>query len=205
MKDITMLNYMTRDEILDKYPINNTTYNNKVKLLINNPSDKNLTFIKHKKRFIDKSIVHKYFFPLRVPNYSQPKKIEKWLGLTNWDYFCCITPSSNTVKENIQLITEINKVLKNTFKLENSLLFYSLEIYDFTEYFHIHFLMTFDKEIPIESIVKTIRKIPIVKEDVINRNRYHTPIDIQKYDHERFGLTGVEYTSKFNLKWGVLR
>ena len=104
MKDITMLNYMTRDEILDKYPINNTTYNNKVKLLINNPSDKNLTFIKHKKRFIDKSIVHKYFFPLRVPNYSQPKKIEKWLGLTNWDYFCCITPTSNTVKENIQLI-----------------------------------------------------------------------------------------------------
>ena len=49
MKDITMLNYMTRDEILDKYPINNTTYNNKVKLLINHPSDKNLTFIKHKK------------------------------------------------------------------------------------------------------------------------------------------------------------
>jgi hypothetical protein len=205
MKDITMLNYMTRDEILDKYPINNTTYNNKVKLLINNPTDKNLTFIKHKKRFIDKTIVHKYFFPLRVPNFSQTEKKMKWLGLTKWDYFCCITPTSNNVKENIQLITEINKVLKNTFKLENSLLFYSMELYDFTEYFHIHFLMTFDKEIPIESIIKTLRKIPKVKDDVISRNRYPKPIDIQKYDHERFGLTGVVYNSKLNLKWGVLR
>ena len=65
--------------------------------------------------------------------------------------------------------------------------------------------MTFDKEIPIESIIKTIRKIPKVKEDVINRNRYNTPIDIQKYDWDRHGLSGVEYTSKFNLKWGVLR
>jgi hypothetical protein len=205
MKDITMLNYMTRDEILNKYPINNTTYNNKVKLLVNHPTDKNLTFIKHKKRFIDKTIVHKYFFPLRVPNYSQTEKKMKWLDFTKWDYFCCITPTSNNVKENIQLITEINKVLKNTFKLENSLLFYSLELYDFTEYFHIHFLMKFEEEIPIESIIKTIRKIPKVKEDVINRNRYPKPIDIQKYDWDRYGSSGVEYTSKLNLKWGVLR
>ncbi len=200
-----MLNYMTRDEILNKYPINNTTYNNKVKLLVNHPTDKNLTFIKHKKRFIDKTIVHKYFFPLRVPNYSQTEKKMKWLDFTKWDYFCCITPTSNNVKENIQLITEINKVLKNTFKLENSLLFYSLELYDFTEYFHIHFLMKFEEEIPIESIIKTIRKIPKVKEDVINRNRYPKPIDIQKYDWDRYGSSGVEYTSKLNLKWGVLR
>jgi len=200
-----MLNYMTRNEILNKYPINNTTYNNKVKLLVNHPSDSQLTFFKNKKRYIDKTIVHKYFFPLRVPNFSQTEKKMKWLGFTKWDYFCCITPTSNNVKENIQLITEINKVLKNTFKLENSLLFYSLELYDFTEYFHIHFLMKFEEEIPIESIVKTIRKIPIVKEDVINGNRHTKPIDIQKYDHERFGLTGVVYNSKLNLKWGVLR
>jgi hypothetical protein len=65
--------------------------------------------------------------------------------------------------------------------------------------------MKFEEEIPIESIIKTIRKIPKVKEDVINRNRYNTPIDIQKYDHERFGLTGVVYNSKLNLKWGVLK
>jgi len=205
MKDITMLNYMTRNEILNKYPINNTTYNNKVKLLVNHPTDSQLTFFKNKKRYIDKTIVHKYFFPLRVPNFSQTEKKMKWLDFTKWDYFCCITPTSNNVKENIQLITEINKVLKNTFKLENSLLFYSLELYDFTEYFHIHFLMKFEEEIPIESIIKTIRKIPKVKEDVINRNRYNTPIDIQKYDHERFGLTGVVYNSKLNLKWGVLK
>ena len=205
MEDNTMFNYMTREGILSEFPINNTTYNKKVKLLINHPTDKYSTFIKHKKRFIEKSIVHKYFFPLRVPNYTQPKKIEKWLGLTKWDYFCCITPTSNNIKENIQLITEINKVLKNTFKIENSLLFYSMELFDFTEYFHIHFLMKFDKEIPIESIIKTVRKIPIVKEDVINRNRYPKPIEIQKYDWDRFGLSGVEYTSKLNLKWGVLR
>jgi hypothetical protein len=45
----------------------------------------------------------------------------------------------------------------------------------------------------------------MVAEDVIKRNRYSNPIDIQKYDRDKFGLKGLNYISKLNLMTGILK
>ena len=189
MKDNTMLNYLNREEIISKYPISNTTYDKMVKLIDNDPDDKQLTF---------KSVRIRYI-------YNQPVKLEKWLNLIDWDYFCCITPPSNTFDDNVQLIKEINKVIKKTLNVENSIMFYSLELFDDSEFSHIHFLMKFSQNIPVEIIKKTIRNNPLVKENVINHNRRKNPIDIQTYKKNEFKDTGINYTMKTKIKWGVLK
>jgi hypothetical protein len=176
-----------------------------VKLIDNNPVDKQLTFKSVRKRYIHKSITDKYFLLNRVPNYNQPDQLEKWLNLIDWDYFCCITPPSNTFDDNVRLIKEINKVVKKTLNIENSIIFYSLELFDESEFSHIHFLMKFSPNIPVEVIKKTIRKIPLVKEKVINQNRRKNPIDIQTYKRNEFNDTGINYTMKTNIKRGVLK
>ena len=205
MKDNTMLNYLNREQIISKYPISNTTYDKMVKLIDNDPDDKKLTFKSVRKRYIHKSITDKYFLLNRVPNYNQPDQLEKWLNLIDWDYFCCITPPSNTFDDNVRLIKEINKVIKKTINIENSIMFYSLELFDDSEFSHIHFLMKFSQNIPVEIIKKTIRNNPLVKENVINRNRRKNPIDIQKYKKNEFNDTGINYTKKTNIKRGVLK
>ena len=205
MKDNTMLNYLNREQIISKYPISNTTYDKMVKLIDNNPVDKQLTFKSVRKRYIHKSITDKYFLLNRVPNYNQPDQLEKWLNLIDWDYFCCITPPSNTFDDNVRLIKEINKVIKKTLNIENSIIFYSLELFDDSEFSHIHFLMKFSYNIPVEIIKKTIRNIPLVKEKVINQNRRKNPIDIQPYKRDQFNDTGINYTLKTNIKRGVLK
>lgn len=205
MKDNTMLNYLNREQIISKYPISNTTYDKMVKLIDNNPVDKQLTFKSVRKRYIHKSITDKYFLLNRVPNYNQPDQLEKWLNLIDWDYFCCITPPSNTFDDNVRLIKEINKVIKKTLNIENSIIFYSLELFDDSEFSHIHFLMKFNYNIPVEIIKKTIRNIPLVKEKVINQNRRKNPIDIQTYKRDQFNETGINYTLKTNIKRGVLK
>ena len=204
MKDNTMLNYVNREQIISKYPISNTTYDKMVKLIDNNPVDKQLTFKSVRKRYIHKSITDKYFLLNRVPNYNQPDQLEKWLNLIDWDYFCCITPPSNTFDDNVRLIKEINKVIKKTLNIENSIIFYSLELFDDSEFSHIHFLMKFSYNIPVEIIKKTIRNIPLVKEKVINQNRRKNPIDIQPYKRDQINDTGINYTLKTNIKMGVL-
>ena len=65
--------------------------------------------------------------------------------------------------------------------------------------------MKLNKDIPVEIIKKTIRNIPLVKENVINRNRRKNPIDIQKYKKNEFNDTGINYTKKTKIKWGVLK
>ena len=205
MKDNTMLNYLNREQIISKYPISNTTYDKMVKLIDNDPDDKQLTFKSVRKRYIHKSITDKYFLLNRIPNYNQPDQLEKWLNLIDWDYFCCITPPSNTFDDNVQLIKEIHKVIKKTFNIENSILFYSLELFDDSEFSHIHFLMKFSQNIPVKIIKKTIRNIPLVKENVINHNRRKNPIDIQTYKKNEFNDTGVNYTMKTKIKRGVIK
>lgn len=205
MKDNTMLNYLNREQIISKYPISNTTYDKMVKLIDNDPDDKQLTFKSVRKRYIHKSITDKYFLLNRVPNYNQPDQLEKWLNLIDWDYFCCITPPSNTFDDNVRLIKEINKVIKKTLIVENSIMFYSLELFDDSEFSHIHFLMKFSQNIPVEIIKKTIRNNPLVKENVINHNRRKNPIDIQTYKKNEFKDTGVNYTMKTKIKRGVLK
>ena len=205
MKDNTMLNYLNREQIISKYPISNTTYDKMVKLIDNDPDDKQLTFKSVRKRYIHKSITDKYFLLNRVPNYNQPDQLEKWLNLIDWDYFCCITPPSNTFDDNVRLIKEINKVIKKTLNVENSIMFYSLELFNDSEFSHIHFLMKFSQNIPVEIIKKTIRNNPLVKENVINHNRRKNPIDIQTYKKNEFKDTGINYTMKTKIKWGVLK
>lgn len=205
MKDNTMLNYLNREQIISKYPISNTTYDKMVKLIDNDPDDKQLTFKSVRKRYIHKSITDKYFLLNRVPNYNQPDQLEKWLNLIDWDYFCCITPPSNTFDDNVRLIKEINKVIKKTLIVENSIMFYSLELFDDSEFSHIHFLMKFSQNIPVEIIKKTIRNNPLVKENVINHNRRKNPIDIQTYKKNEFKDTGVNYAIKTKIKRGVLK
>lgn len=205
MKDNTMLNYVNREQIISKYPISNTTLDKIVKLIDNDPSDKLLTFKSVRKRYIHNSITDKYFLLNRVPNYNQPDQLEKWINLIDWEYFCCITPPSNTFDDNVRLIKKINKVIKKSLNLENSILFYSLEFFDDSEFSHIHFIMKLNKDIPVEIIKKTIRNIPLVKENVINRNRRKNPIDIQKYKKNEFNDTGINYTKKTKIKWGVLK
>ena len=205
MKDNTMLNYLNREQIISKYPISNTTYDKMVKLIDNDPDDKQLTFKSVRKRYIHKSITDKYFLLNRIPNYNQPDQLEKWLNLIDWDYFCCITPPSNTFDDNVRLIKEINKVIKKTLNVENSIMFYSLELFDDSEFSHIHFLMKFSQNIPVEIIKKTIRNNPLVKENVINHNRRKNPIDIQTYKKNEFKDTGVNYTMKTKIKRGVIK
>jgi hypothetical protein len=205
MKDIIMLNYLNRSEILKKYPISNTTYNKIVKKIDIHPHDNQLSLVMNKKRYIHESICDKYFFLDRLPNTNQPTQVKKWLELVSWDYFCCITPTSNHLLRNEQLIKQINKAIKKEFNIEKSVLYYSFEPYKDSEYFHIHFVLQLNVSIPIENITKVIRKNVMVAEDVIKRNRYSNPIDIQKYDRDKFGLKGLNYISKLNLMTGILK
>jgi hypothetical protein len=205
MKDIVMLNYLNRKDILNKYPICNTTYNKILKKLDNHPHDNLLSFISDNKRYIHESICDKYFFLDRLPNLNQPTQVKKWLDLVRWDYFCCITPTSNLMGRNEQLIKQINKVIKREFKIDKSVLYYSLEPYKDSEYFHIHFVLHLNVSIPVEEITKIIRKNLLVGEDVIKRNRYSNPIDIQKYEKDKFGLKGLNYVAKLNLMTGILK
>ena len=200
--------YLNRDEIINIYPISNTTYDRIVKLIDNDPADKLLTFKSVRKRYIHESITDKYFLLNRAPNYNQPDQLEKWVNLMDWKYFCCISPTSNDIDENIQFIKNINKVLKKTFGLENSILFYSIGLYKETEYFDIKLLFDFGKEIPIELITKTISQTPLIKKVVkkgLGKNRFSKPILTQKYDWDRFGSKGINYTLKMSLRSGVLK
>jgi hypothetical protein len=205
MKDITMHNYLTRDEILEIYPIKSTAYNRRVKKIDIDPIDKHLTFFYQKKRYTHKSILHKYFYSSRIPNISNTLELKKWMDLIDWGYFCCVTPTSNYIDENITLIKEINKTLKKSFKISKSILYYSIEPFTDSEFYHIHFLMTLDKDIPVEIIKKVIRKIPKVRKEVIYQNRYSSPIFIELYDKEKYNKSGIKYVMKTNILNGILK
>jgi len=205
MKDLIMHNYLTREEILEIYPIKSTAYNRRVKKIDIDPIDKHLTFFHQKKRYTHKSILHKYFFSSRVPNISNDLELRRWMDLVDWGYFCCITPTSNYIDENILLIKEINKTLRKSLNISKSIIFYSIESFHDSEFYHIHFLMKLDEDIPTDIIKKVLRKIPKVREEVINRNRHTKPIFIEFYDKENFNSSGIKYVMKTNIQIGILK
>ncbi len=205
MKDLIMHNYLTREEILEIYPIKSTAYNRRVKKIDIDPIDKHLTFFHQKKRYTHKSILNKYFYSSRVPNINNDLELRKWMDLVDWGYFCCITPTSNYIDENISLIKEIKKEIKKSLNIKKLILYYSIEPFTDSEFYHIHFLMKLEKNIPTEIVKKVIRRIPQVKEEVINRNRYTNPIFIEFYNKEKFDRSGIRYVTKTNIQIGILK
>ena len=193
--------WYNKNEILELYPMGNTTYKKRIKKLSTPPykdctrilskslENSNLKSVKY--REIHKSILNDLFGNVRVPNLKNINKIIKWVNNNTWDWFCDIIPSKTYPSE---LIGKMNFVFSELKKLNRECkvtLFYSIEKNTEDEYYHSHFLIK--NELCRLSKNEIMEILELVAEKNTSKE---TRIFLEPYNYNNFGKRGSNYTLK---------
>jgi hypothetical protein len=207
IKTIEIKEWYNKKDILEKYPISDTTYKKKIqklkdieyapytKMIDKEIQNSNLKVIKE--RIIHHSVLDDLFGDIRMPNKNQIKKLKKWVRNSKWGWFCNIVPSKGTILDNKEKINYffvlLRKELKNTSGIT---MFYSIEKNSKDEYYHTHFLLYFNEhEIKKETITSLLK---IVCDDEENKQR----IFCEEYNYKVFLDSGKDYTHKLDNCFG---
>ncbi len=196
--------YRDRRYILERFPISEKSYNNRVSKL-NLPEYSGFTMIvKFGKRLIHESVLRKLFLPERIPNQNQPHQIKKWVYLNTWDFIGNFTPPNTDINTNVELVKEFRKIIKTIDK--SSTLFYSIEKpLSLNETYHTHFLIKSTKPLSRSEIWPKIQENDLLNEFLKNEYKTNSKFWFETYDHKAFGDRGIEYSIKYDIKCGILK
>lgn len=196
-----MLNkeWYSKKDILNIYPISNTTYKKRIKDL-----DPSITkFIKSfsgtPTRLIHYSAIDDLFKKRRKLSSKEKNQIIKWVRNHNWNYFGNVIPGSSNIDDLIDKMRFIFNELKKLQKEKNHLtLFYSIEKNTKDKYYHAHFLIDCAKDI------LTIKDIISILEVICDpNNKKETRIYLKEYNLQLDKL-GAIYNSKMKIHHELL-
>ena len=201
-KQIENKQWYNKKEILEIYPIGETTYKRRIKNL-SNPEYSGYTRMSIKKleksnlksifiREIHVDILDNLFAKTRVPSPKNIPKLEKWVNQYKWDWIGNIVPGHSYIcelKSKMHLFfDELKKQLSNSNQL---VLFYSIENTIKDGYYHCHFLIKTPKNDDTKDTINQILRL-ICEENT----RSSTPIWLKPYDRKKFGNRGSNYSLK---------
>jgi hypothetical protein len=196
-----MLNkeWYSKKDILNIYPISNTTYKKRIKDL-----DPSITkFIKSfsgtPTRLIHYSVIDDLFKKRRKLSPKEKNQIIKWVRNHNWNYFGNVVPGSSNIDDLIDKMRFIFNELKNLQMEKNHLtLFYSIEKNTNDKYYHAHFLIDCAKDM-IE-----LKDIFSLLEIICDQNTSkETRIHLKVYNLQ-LSMSGAIYNSKMNIHYELL-
>jgi hypothetical protein len=204
--------WFNKKEILDIYPIGETTYKKRIKKLLDPTYSGSTRFVKKpleksnlkeiNVREIHKSVLHEIFGNTRFPNGDDTNALLKWVNNTNWDWIGNVVPSKILSYELIAkmhlLFVQLKKLVKPN---KGLILYYAIELNTKDNYYHSHFL--------IKEGVKPLNKkillsaLTLIAEE---NNSAERRIDIQKYNYETFENRGKSYSFKcIHYGYDILR
>jgi hypothetical protein len=196
--------YRDRQFILDRFPISNKSYNNRVTKLDLPEYSEFTKIVKFGKRLIHESVLKKLFLPERLPNQNQPHQVKKWVQLNNWDYIGNFTPTDTDIRTNVELVLEFRKLLKKINK--NLTLFYSIERgTNIKETYHTHFLIKSSVYLNRSEIWSNIKENDLLIEFLKKEHKTNSKFWFEPYDYKTFDDRGIEYTIKYDIKCGLLK
>lgn len=194
--------WYNKKEILEIYPIGETTYKRRIKNLshseysgytrmsIKKLEKSNLKSILIREIHVD--IIDILFAKTRVPNPKNIPKLVKWVNQYKWDWIGNIVPGHSypsELKGKMHfLFDELRKQLSNSNQL---VLFYSIENTFNDGYYHCHFLIKTPKNENTKDIINQTLRL-ICEENTGSS----TPIWLKPYDRKQFRSKGSNYTLK---------
>jgi len=191
-----MLNNQTKEwynkeEILNTYPIKDTTYKKRIKdipsnktRMVKSPRGKDTREIHH-------SVLDQLFQKRRKLSTTEMTKLEhtiKWVNNHSWDYFCNIKPVYSSIKDNVIYMKTLYEKLSSIKR--NITLFYSVEKNINNKYFHSHFL------IDCATDMLSLREIKDILSNIVGANSKGNIITYVKKYNKMFGKRGADYSSK---------
>jgi hypothetical protein len=183
--------WYTKKEILELYPISNSTYKTRIK----NIDPLKTMFIPSgtgsPTRLIHISELDNLFRKRRRLSKRDFRQTIKWGRNYQWNYIGNIVPVTSSVEDLKNKMRFLFEALKTLQIEDNHLtLFYSVEKNPNDNYYHTHFLINCEKDM-IDQI-EIIKKLELICEP--NTNKY-SRIYLEPYDNI-FGKSGTFYSSK---------
>jgi len=183
--------WYTKKEILELYPISNSTYKTRIKNIDTSKTKFIPSEVGSPKRLIHFSELDNLFRKRRRLSKRDYKQIIKWVRNHNWNYIGNIVPVSSSIEDLKHKIRFLFEALKKQ-QIENNqlTLFYTIEKNPNDNYYHAHFLINCDKDMIDQTEI--INKLEIICEP---NTKQFSRIHLETYDN-KFGKGGAFYSSK---------
>jgi len=204
--------WLSKNEILNLYPIGLTTYKKRIKKLREKKYIKHTRLIRKElnysnlkttiERQIHYSVLNEIFGGVRTPSLTDIPKLNKWINLNKWDWFCNIIPSkSYPIELRKKMEYFFSQLKKNNLVSSKPILFYTIEKNSGDEYFHCHFLLKTGESNIDKPFIETL-----LKDICEQNNRLETRIWVKPYNYEVFHTRGSSYTAKdFSIDYDLLK
>ena len=186
--------WYTKKEILELYPISNSTYKTRIKNIDTSKTKFIPSVVGSPKRLIHVSELDNLFRQRRKLSKRDYKQTIKWVRNHNWDYIGNIVPVSSSIEDLKHKMRFLFEELKNQ-QIENNqlTLFYTIEKNPNDNYYHAHFLINCERDMIDHTEI--INKLEIICEP---NTKQCSRIHIETYDN-KFGKGGAFYFSKQTL------
>jgi hypothetical protein len=183
--------WYTKKEILELYPISNSTYKTRIKNIDTSKTKFIPSDVGSPKRLIHFSELDNLFRKRRRLSKRDYKQTIKWVRNHNWNYIGNIVPVSSSIDDLKHKIRFLFEELKKK-QIENNrlTLFYTIEKNPNDNYYHAHFLINCEKDM-IDQL-EIINKLEIICEP---NTKQFSRIHLETYDY-KFGKGGAFYSSK---------
>jgi hypothetical protein len=183
--------WYTKKEILELYPISNSTYKTRIKNIDTSKTKFIPSDVGSPKRLIHFSELDNLFRKRRRLSKRDYKQTIKWIRNHNWNYIGNIVPVSSSIDDLKHKIRFLFEELKKQ-QIENNqlTLFYTIEKNPNDNYYHAHFLINCEKDIIDQTDI--INKLEIICEP---NTKQFSRIHLETYDN-KFGKGGAFYSSK---------
>ena len=183
--------WYTKKEILESYPISNSTYKTRIKNIDKSKTKFVPSVVGSPKRLIHVSELDNLFRQRRRLSQRDYKQTIKWVRNHNWNYIGNIVPVRSSVEDLKYKMRFLFDELKKK-QMENNqiTLFYTVEKNPNDNYYHAHFLINCEKDMIEQTDIN--EKIEIICDP--NTNEY-SRIYLEPY-YNTFGKGGAFYSSK---------
>ena len=183
--------WYTKKEILELYPISNSTYKTRIKNIDIYKTKFIPSTVGSPKRLIHVSELDNLFRQRRRLSKRDYKQTIKWVRNHNWDYIGNIVPVSSSIEDLKNKMRFLFGELKNQQIEKNQLtLFYTVEKNPNDNYYHAHFLINCERDMIDQTDIKS--KIEIICEP---NTKEFSRIHLEMYA-TTFGKGGAFYSSK---------
>lgn len=183
--------WYTKKEILELYPISNSTYKTRIKNIDTYKTKFIPSTVGSPKRLIHVSELDNLFRQRRRLSKRDYKQTIKWVRNHNWDYIGNIVPVSSSIEDLKNKMRFLFGELKNQQIEKNQLtLFYTVEKNPNDNYYHAHFLINCERDMIDQTDIKS--KIEIICEP---NTKEFSRIHLEMYA-TTFGKGGAFYSSK---------
>ena len=183
--------WYTKKEILELYPISNSTYKSRIKNIDSSKTKFVPSVVGSPKRLIHVSELDNLFRQRRRLSIRDYKQTIKWVRNHSWNYIGNIVPVSSTIEDLKHKMKFLFEELKKQ-QIENNqlTLFYAIEKNPNDNYYHAHFLINCERDMIDQTDIEGI--LEIICEP---NSKEYSRIYLETYD-SHYGKGGAFYSSK---------